>query len=139
MLLARSRGWSPSPQRLYAVSAVWVAFIVNLTPAGSSDTASYAAYGRLAALGDDPYTATPGSALQHTAYYPLIGASWQHTPSVYGPTATWIQAAAAAIGGSRPWVTIWMLLIFNGAAFLAVGWLLLRTCGVRLRAVSRMD
>jgi hypothetical protein len=134
MLLARSRGWSPSARRLYAAGAMFVAVLVNLTPAGSSDTASYAAYGRLAALGHDPYTTTPASALQHTAYYPLIGTSWQHTPSVYGPAATWIQAAAAAIGGSRPWVTIWMLLIFNGAVFLAVGWLLLRTSDDPVRA-----
>jgi hypothetical protein len=96
--------------------------------------ASYAAYGRLAALGYDPYTTTPHDALQGTHYYPLISASWQDTPSVYGPVATWIQAVAAHIGGERAWLTIWMLMVFNGIVFLAVGYLLLRTSDDPLRA-----
>ncbi|MBS2964846.1 hypothetical protein KGA66_17445 [Actinocrinis puniceicyclus] len=128
MLAAHARGWSPDPRVLFAVSALFVLGFVNLTPVGSGDTASYAAYGRLAALGYDPYTTTPDDALQHTAYFSLISKSWQNTPSVYGPIATWIQEAAARIGGDRPWLTIWMVLIFNGLVFLGVGlWLLLRS------------
>lgn len=134
MLRARSRGWAPNPWRLYGVSALAVLVLVNLTPVGSSDPASYAAYGRLAALGRDPYTTTPHDALQGTGYYALISPSWQRTPSVYGPVATWIQAAAAHVGGTRPWMTIWVLLIVNGLAFLAVGWLLIRTSDDPVRA-----
>jgi hypothetical protein len=134
MLWSRNRGWSPSPWRLYALGALFVAIIVNLAPVGSSDTASYAAYGRLTALGYDPYAITPFDALQHTAYYPLISASWQHTASVYGPVATWVQSVAASVGGTRPWLTIWALLILNGAAFLAVGLLLLRRSADPVRA-----
>jgi hypothetical protein len=128
MLAARGRGWSPNPRVLFGVSTLFILGFVNLTPVGSGDTASYAAYGRLAALGYDPYTTTPNEALQHTPYFSLISKSWQHTPSVYGPIATWIQEGAARIGGDRPWLTIWMMLIFNGLVFLGVGlWLLLRS------------
>lgn len=134
MLRARTRGWSPSPRRLCGMAAVAVLVLVNLTPVGSSDPASYAAYGRMAALGFDPYATTPHDALQGTDYYTLIGSSWQRTPSVYGPLATWIQAAAAHVGGTRPWVTIWVLLIINGLVFLAVGWVLLRTAKDPVRA-----
>ena len=134
MLRARSRGWAPSPWRLYGASVLAVLILVNLTPVGSSDPASYAAYGRMAALGFDPYTTTPHDALQGTDYYGVISASWQRTPSVYGPVATWIQAAAAHIGGARPWVTIWVLLLVNGLTFLAVGWVLLRTSKDPVRA-----
>ena len=37
-----------------------------LTPVGSSDTASYAAYGRIAALGGNPYVTNPLAALART-------------------------------------------------------------------------
>lgn len=127
-LAAHGRGWSPDPRALFGISALFVLAFVNLTPVGSGDTASYAAYGRLAALGYDPYTTTPNEALQHTAYYALTSPSWRGTPSVYGPIATWIQEGAARVGGDRPWLTIWLLLIFNGLVFLGVGlWLLLRS------------
>ena len=134
MLRAHSQGWAPSPWRLYGASAVAVLLLVNLTPVGSSDPASYAAYGRMAALGFDPYTLTPHDALQGTDYYGLISASWQHAASVYGPVATWIQAAAAHIGGARPWLTIWVLLLVDGLVFLGAGWVLLRTSKDPVRA-----
>lgn len=134
MLRARSRGWAPNPWRLHAMSTVAVLVLVNLTPVGSADPASYAAYGRMAALGFDPYATTPHDVLQGTDYYGLISSSWQRTPSVYGPVATWIQAAAAHIGGARPWVTIWVLLLVNGLVFLIVGWMLLRTSKDPVRA-----
>ena len=59
MLWAHSQGWRPGPRRLLLASAVIVAVMVSLTPVGSSDTASYAAYGRIAALGGNPYVTNP--------------------------------------------------------------------------------
>ena len=38
-----------------------VAVLVNITPVGSADIGSYAAYGRIAALGQDPYASRPSS------------------------------------------------------------------------------
>lgn len=58
----------------------------------------------------------------------------KHQPSVYGPVATGIQALAALIGGANPAVTVWALMILNGAVFLGVGWLLLRTSDDPVRA-----
>jgi len=59
MLWANSHGWSPSPRKVFWTAAGAVAVLVNITPVGSGDIASYAAYGRLAALGYNPYTAGP--------------------------------------------------------------------------------
>jgi hypothetical protein len=108
--------------------------MVSLTPVGSSDAASYAAYGRIASLGGNPYTTSPAAGLPHSAYLHIVGTLWQHQVSVYGPFATVIQSFAAWVGGPNPAITIWVLMILNGAAFLAVGWLLLKTSDDPVRA-----
>ena len=133
MLWAHSQGWRPNPKRLFLVSAAVVSVIVCLTPVGSSDTASYAAYGRIAAQGGNPYNTNP-RAWGDVAYTHVIGTMWRKTPSVYGPFATVIQSFAASIGRDNPTVTIWVLMILNGAVFLGVGWLLLKTSDDPLRA-----
>ena len=137
MLWANSRGWSPSPRRVFLAAAATVAVLVNITPVGSGDVASYAAYGRIAALGHNPYIFTPallhGGA--HNPYTEIVSPQWQNTASVYGPVATWMQQLAAGIGGARPWLTIWVLMIMVGAAFLATGYVLLRTAENPVRAV----
>jgi hypothetical protein len=135
-LWANSRGWSPSPRKVFLTAAGAVAVLVNITPVGSGDVASYAAYGRIAALGHNPYTFTPnrlpGGA--HNAYTQIVGVKWQATPSVYGPVATWTHLVAALIGGDKAWLTIWVLMIMMGAAFLATGYMLLRTAENPVRA-----
>jgi hypothetical protein len=109
-----------------------VVLLVNLTPVGSSDTASYAAYGRLFAVGMDPYHHSPVSL--GGPYATAVATVWLHTPSVYGPFATLVQAAAAQLGAPDPASTIWFLMIANGAAFLLVGWLLIRIAREPARA-----
>jgi hypothetical protein len=135
MLWAHSQGWRPDPRHLLLVSAAIVAVMVSLTPVGSSDTASYAAYGRIASLGRDPYTHSPRYWLGgHSAYYHYIGGNWRKQPSVYGPFATLIQSFAASIGRADVATTIWVLMILNGLVFIGVGWLLLRTSDDPIRA-----
>ena len=65
----------------------------------------------------------------------IVSPKWQDTPSVYGPVATWTHLLAAWIGGPKPWLTIWVLMIMMGAAFLATGYVLLRTAENPVRAV----
>jgi uncharacterized protein (TIGR03382 family) len=132
MLRARGLGWSPSPRRLMCAGAAAVLVVADLTPVGSSDMASYAAYGRIAALGGDPYVTTP--AQLGGSYARMVSAAWVHSPSVYGPVATWWQEAAASIGGPRPWLTIWLLMLANAAVFLASGYLLIRAADDPVRA-----
>jgi hypothetical protein len=134
MLWAHSQGWRPDPRILLLVSAAIVVVMVSLTPVGSSDAASYAAYGRIASQGGNPYTTNPAAWLPHSAYLHAVGTIWQHQPSVYGPFATVIQAFAAWIGGANVATTIWVLMILNGAVFIGVGWLLLKTSDDPVRA-----
>jgi hypothetical protein len=136
MLWAHSQGWRPDPRRLLLVSVGVVAVVCSLTPVGSSDVASYAAYGRIASLGGNPYTTNPQLSLggHHSAYFHVVGTVWQQQSSVYGPIATLIQWFAASIGGTNPATTIWVLMILNGAVFIGVGFLLLKTSDDPVRA-----
>jgi hypothetical protein len=135
MLWAHSQGWRPDPRRLLLVSVGVVAVVCSLTPVGSSDVASYAAYGRIASLGGNPYTTSPLAWLHpHSAYTVVVGTVWQKQSSVYGPIATLIQTFAAWIGGTNPAITIWILMILNGAVFIGVGFLLLKTSDDPVRA-----
>lgn len=137
MLWAHSQGWHPDPRRLFWVSTGIVGVMVSLTPVGSSDTASYAAYGRIVATGGNPYTTSPlawlGSAA-HSPYTHQVGVLWTKQPSVYGPFATVLQWFAALIGGPNVATTVWVLMILNGLAFVGVGYLLLKTSDDPVRA-----
>ncbi len=133
MLWAHSQGWRPDPRLLLLASAAVVAILVCLTPVGSSDTASYAAYGRIAAQGGNPYTTSP-HIWGDPAYTQAVGALWKNQVSVYGPIATAIQAFAASIGGASVAHTIWVLMILNGAVFIGVGVFLLKTSDDPVRA-----
>ncbi|MGW5246423.1 hypothetical protein ACWEQN_21655 [Streptomyces sp. NPDC004129] len=132
LLNAHNQGWRPDPRTLFRVGAFAVLLVADLTPIGSSDTASYAAYGRIAALGGDPYVTTP--AQLGGVYAHLVSDAWRNTPSVYGPVATWWQAVAAFVGGDRPWLTVWALMLANAAAFLGTGYLLIRVAADPVRA-----
>jgi len=135
MLWAHSQGWRPDPRRLLMASAAIVAVMVSLTPVGSSDIASYAAYGRIASLGGNPYTHSPVAALgAHSPYLQAVGTVWKNQPSVYGPIATVVQSFAASVGGRSVATTIWILMILNGAVFIGLGFLLLKTSDDPVRA-----
>ena len=133
MLWAHSQGWTPDPRRLLLLSGLIVAVMVSISPVGSSDTGSYAAYGHIAAAGGNPYTTTPLAWGDH-AYSNAVGTIWRSQPSVYGPVATLIQAFAAWIGGPNVATTVWLLMIINGAVFIGIGYLLLKTSDDPVRA-----
>jgi hypothetical protein len=133
MLWAHSQGWTPDPRRLLLLSGIIVAVMVSITPVGSSDTGSYAAYGRIAAQGGNPYTTTP-LAWGDIAYSHAVGSIWRTRPSVYGPFATALQAFAAWIGGPNVTTTVWVLMILNGLVFIGIGYLLLKTSDDPVRA-----
>jgi len=133
MLWAHSQGWTPDPRRLLLLSGIVVAVMVSITPVGSSDTGSYAAYGHIAVQGGNPYTNTPVG-WGDTAYSNAVGTVWKAQPSVYGPVATLLQAFAAWIGGPNVVLTVWVLMILNGAVFIGIGYLLLKTSDDPVRA-----
>jgi hypothetical protein len=124
-------GWCPSPRALFAGGGAAVAGMLCVPPLGTTDPLNYAAFGRMAALGLDPYRVTPlglaqrGDPVGHLA----LAEPWLHFPSVYGPLVTGTEWAASVIGGTSMLRTVWLLAVLNGAAFLATGALLLRLAG----------
>lgn len=118
-----ARNGSPAgPRRVAAAAVAAVALLVVVPPLGSADHLSYAAYGRIAAAGDDPYVVHPDR--WRGGHDPVAGAvqpPWRSTPSVYGPVATGVQAVVAEVGGGSLRRTVWLWQLVAGAAFLAVG------------------
>jgi len=137
-LLAVYRGARPAPRAVLVAALGAVLLLTAVPPLGSADHLSYAAYGRIAAAGDDPYVVDPLQWRNGTD--PVAGAvqpPWQHTPSVYGPVATAAQAAVAVLGHGSLRATIWFWQLLTGAAFLAAGFTLDRLTRHDPRARAR--
>ena len=119
-----------------------VVLLTILPPAGSTDSLSYAASGRIAALGHNPYLMTPFQ-LEHSGdpigrQISAIPAIWNNTPSVYGPVATAAEWSAAKLGGtSLGHIAFWLKLL-EGVCFalvaLVLDRMLRREPAMRLRA-----
>jgi hypothetical protein len=133
-LHAVRRGWTASPRVILAAGLTAAAVITLAPPFGSSDQLSYAAYGRMAVTGHDPYLTTPAM-LAHLGD-PVARAvqDWRGSPSVYGSLATGGQALASWIGGDSVRLTVFVLSLLGLAAFAGTGLLLhLLTRGSRDR------
>lgn len=74
-------------------------------------------------LGLSPYTHgaadLPGDPIADAVENP-----WREEPSVYGPVATALQVVASWIGGDSLRLTIFILALFNAAAFIATALLI---------------
>jgi hypothetical protein len=138
-LRAIAAGWRLDQRTAVVAGAVAAVAMVVIPPMGSADVLVYAAYGRIASLGDDPYTTT---ATDLAATGDPIGRSverpWQDTPSIYGPVATGEQWLASHLGGTSMQATVWWLAAFTAIAFVVTGLLLLRLAGSTTSARSRV-
>jgi hypothetical protein len=122
-LAAVSRGARIPARVLIAGAFAAVVIFTLLPPAGSTDTLSYATFGRIAALGHNPYVMTPNQ-LQHSGdpIGKLAIQLWRFRGSLYGPLATAEQWAAAQLGGTSAtriifWLKLWNAIVFLGVAF----------------------
>ncbi len=96
-------------------------------PFGSADHTNYAAYGRIAAQGGDPYLVPPVTwAGGHDPVAGAVEPPWTMTPSIYGPFATALQAGASLAGGDNLRQTVWVWQLLVVAAWLSVRAILLR-------------
>ncbi|MDH2425701.1 polyprenol phosphomannose-dependent alpha 1,6 mannosyltransferase MptB [Sphaerisporangium sp. TRM90804] len=132
-LLAVRRGRRPDPRLLLLAGCLAAAVLAFLPPSGSADHLNYAAYGRMAVLGHDPY-ATGAADLPGDPVARVVEIPWQEEPSVYGPVATAVQALASLVGGESVRLTVFVLALVNATAFVATALLLHRlTHGDRAR------
>ena len=124
-LAAVRLGARPGVRGLLVAAALAVAALTVLLPAGSTDALDYAAYGRILALGHNPYVMTPYQLrLAHNAFARSVPTTWQHVVSVYGPLATAQQFLAAKLGGMSAariafWLKLESSLAFGLVAFTA--------------------
>jgi hypothetical protein len=123
-LNALRRSW-PGPARLIMLAGILgAAVLAFLPPFGSSDHLSYAAYGRMAVTGHDPFTTTPAMLARLGDPVGRAVQDWRTSPSVYGPVAVAGQALAAWIGGTSVKLIVFVLSALNVAAFAGTGLIL---------------
>ena len=143
-LVAVAHGARPPVRPIIAAAFLAVAVLTVLSPAGSTDSISYAAGGRTAVIGHSPYVMTPlqlartGDPVGRQIPFGEIPSSWANAVSVYGPVATAAEWGAAELGGtSLARITFWLKLeeaIAFGAVILALDRLLRSEPERRLRA-----
>ncbi|MGA8979830.1 MAG: hypothetical protein WB473_12040 [Pedococcus sp.] len=104
-------------------------------PFGSADHTNYAAYGRIAALGGDPYLTAPDAWSASDPVTSAVEPPWTGTVSIYGPFATALQALASLVGGANLRQTVWVWQVLVVLAWVLVRLLLLRAGA----AQSRVD
>ncbi|WP_406284712.1 hypothetical protein [Embleya sp. NBC_00896] len=138
-LRALARGWAPDPGRLTIAGAVAALAVVCVPPMGSADHLVYAAYGRLAATGGDPYRDTAATLVRDgDPVGAAVEAPWTDIPSVYGPVATAEEWLAARIGGTSVHTIVLVLTLLGAAAFVLTGLLLQRAAGPDRAARARV-
>ena len=125
--LVLSGRWRPNGRRLAATGLVIAGTLAFLPPIASADPLSYAAYGRLATTGHDPWTTKPSTV--HDPVTNAVEPPWRDEPAVYGPLAVGEQSVASWIGGRDVALTVLVLDLAGAAVFLAVGWLLVTAAG----------
>jgi len=108
-------------------------------PIGSADHTNYAAYGRIAAQGGDPYLVAPITwAAGLDPVTSAVEPPWTMTPSVYGPFGTALQALTSVVGQDNLRQTVWAWQLLIVAAWLLVR-VLLRRAAVDDAARGRVD
>jgi hypothetical protein len=143
-LIAVERGARPPVRPVIAFAFLAVVVLTVLPPAGSTDSISYAASGRIAVIGHSPYVMTPlqldrtGDPVGQQIPFREIPSTWTNTVSVYGPVATGAEWIAAELGGtSLARITFWLKLeeaLAFGAVILILDRMLRNNPGMRLRA-----
>ncbi len=119
-LRALADGWQPRVRRLFALGTALSLATITVPPLTSADVLMYAAYGRLQAIGRDPYEITPAEVFrgQFDPVLRLTERPWQDTPSVYGPITSWTQLLANRWGGENMHDIVFWLQVFAVVPFI---------------------
>jgi alpha-1,6-mannosyltransferase len=119
-LRALADGWKPRAKRLFALGTGLSLLTVAVPPMTSADVLMYAAYGRLQAIGRDPYEITPAEVFRGQ-FDPVLRWTerpWTDTPSVYGPITSWTQLLANRLGGENMHDIVFWLQVFAVVPFI---------------------
>ena len=119
-LRAMADGWKPRYKKLFGLGTVLSLLTIFVPPMTSADVLMYAAYGRLQAIGRDPYEITPAEVFRGQ-FDPVLSWTerpWQDTPSVYGPITSWTQLVANKLGGDNMHDIVFWLQVFSVVPFI---------------------
>jgi alpha-1,6-mannosyltransferase len=119
-LRAMADGWRPKYKKIFALGTVLSLLTSCVPPMTSADVLMYAAYGRLQAIGRDPYDITPAEVFR-SQFDPVLRWTerpWQDTPSVYGPITSWTQLIANKFGGENMHDIVFWLQVFSVVPFI---------------------
>jgi alpha-1,6-mannosyltransferase len=117
---ALADGWKPKFKKLFVLGTALSLLTVCVPPMTSADVLMYAAYGRLQAIGRDPYDITPAEVFRGQ-FDPVLRWTerpWQDTPSVYGPITSWTQLTANRLGGENMHDIVFWLQLFSVVPFI---------------------
>jgi len=132
------RGWSAPVRPILLAGIAGAALLALVPPFGSSDHLSYAAYGRMAITGHNPFTTTPAHLARLGDPVAKAVQDWRTSPSVYGSLGVGVQEFAAWIGGVSVRLIVFVLSLLNVVAFALTGlmlhWLGRGDAGRQLRA-----
>lgn len=131
------RPWSRLWSRAWPLALGALALVT--APIGSADHTNYAAYGRIAAQGGDPYAVAPITwALGSDPVTSAVEPPWTMAPSVYGPFGTALQTLSSLVGQDNLRQTVWFWQLLIVAAWLLVR-ILLRHMASDDRTLARID
>jgi len=117
---ALADGWAPRLKRLFALGTGLSLVTITVPPMTSADVLMYAAYGRLQAIGRNPYEITPAEVFRGQ-FDPVLRWTerpWTDTPSVYGPITSWTQLLANRWGGENMHDIVFWLQVFAVVPFI---------------------
>lgn len=106
------------------VGAVWALPFVLSGPIGSLDVQSYAAIGRLASVGLNPYLVGPAALGDRFAA--AVDPLWRSTPTPYGPLQVQLLRGLSLLGGPDVGPTVLLIRAVAVLALVAAVWLTLR-------------
>ena len=120
---ALADGWKPKVRRIFGLGVVLSLLTITVPPMTSADVLIYAAYGRLQAIGMNPYDITPAEVFrgQFDPVLKWVEFPWHDTPSVYGPITSWTQLLANRLGGENMHDIVFWLQVFSAVPFILVG------------------
>jgi alpha-1,6-mannosyltransferase len=119
-LRAMADGWKPKPKKLFALGTALSLLTTCVPPMTSADVLLYAAYGRLQAIGRDPYEITPAEVFRGQ-FDPVLRWTerpWQDVSSMYGPISSWTQLVANKFGGENMHDIVFWLQMFCVVPFI---------------------
>lgn len=122
----------PRVRSILLVSLAWVAPFTLAGPIGSLDVQSYAAVGRLAQVGMDPYRYGP--MWLHGPFAAAVSPEWSYTPSPYGPLQISLLREIAVAAGSHVGLAVLLIRAVAVVGLAAAVVLAMHAAPVRERA-----